>query len=672
MRRKPLFLAFLLVISLSGLLFGLSLYLQPTQTRLGLFVILGASLLGAASFLSGLNDTYDLVGKSLGKRRKQLPTHASQDYNFDDISVVFESKPSYPILEFSILNCGDVPTQISAIHIVKVASIKDEHGLKRYLLGARTKLDFRLQESANGSWQQVFGNHQVASLQPGESEAFQLTLECMNTVNLLDIRIEFISLISDKPQVAFPKEMIAVHSPPEDFDERGTITILNRAKALEAVLDNGPIELWPDTIYQHCPMWYPLFLRGASHLCLYDDMIDLKIFKERFEKDFALGPILASFGENLQRLPIGKNTKTLLSEWIMSPSKLTSIPVWDNENHAEIVLLGLLETIPSSEQFPFLFRVLDSTFTTKLPVDLTVSEENLVFSATWLKGVCEENLINGGLGNVRHFSLVSVRQQIISRIVEKFGNQVIDLLILLVSISRNDYAICNEKLEQLTKLGVEDNTDYLKTVKFWKEWDRVRRKKTNRYRDSIWKAHCLRLSNLYDLTQASTHQIKEFLNAQRKLDEGEKLALANNSWSDSKDLSIIAMDSSTQVKIAILQHTNCSREILLKLMKDTEKTVRSWVAGHTLADETILWDFKDESEFTVLMTVADNPNCPQELLTRLADNDVTGVVKSVLANPNCPIELIYSKAISENDELIKHHAREILAKMGLKEPPNMA
>ena len=78
MKHRNLFLAFLLLIAITGFVIGISLYFQPEQSTLGIFVIIGAALLGTAAFISGLNDTYDLIGKL--SRQNKRPFNKDNDF----------------------------------------------------------------------------------------------------------------------------------------------------------------------------------------------------------------------------------------------------------------------------------------------------------------------------------------------------------------------------------------------------------------------------------------------------------------------------------------------------------------------------------------------------------------------------------------------------------------
>lgn len=83
MKYKNLSLAFLFLIAITGIVFGISLYFQRQQSALGIFVIIGASLLGVATFISGLNDAYDLIGKVSGQKNQlSLETPGQDDSQY--------------------------------------------------------------------------------------------------------------------------------------------------------------------------------------------------------------------------------------------------------------------------------------------------------------------------------------------------------------------------------------------------------------------------------------------------------------------------------------------------------------------------------------------------------------------------------------------------------------
>ena len=75
MKIRNLILSLVLVTALVLGVVGTSLMLQPQSPTLGMMIIIGAAILGVLGSLSGINDTFDLVGKlfggeSLDERRK--------------------------------------------------------------------------------------------------------------------------------------------------------------------------------------------------------------------------------------------------------------------------------------------------------------------------------------------------------------------------------------------------------------------------------------------------------------------------------------------------------------------------------------------------------------------------------------------------------------------------
>lgn len=133
------------------------------------------------------------------------------------IQVIFEKYPRYPLLNFSVINSGEQPVQITSIRVIKAVSMKDEHALERHLLGPRTKLEFSLQNSPEGTWVQAFGSAVVSNLNPGEAEAFQLVLDCENTVNLLDLEVEFLSSGEEQAEVYISPNIIVIQLSPAFF-----------------------------------------------------------------------------------------------------------------------------------------------------------------------------------------------------------------------------------------------------------------------------------------------------------------------------------------------------------------------------------------------------------------------------------------------------------------------
>lgn len=85
MKHRNLLLALLVLVAIAVFIIGVSLYFQPEQSTLGILIIIGAAILGAAAFISGLNDTYDLIGK-LSRKDKQPASDLSNPHTLSESS----------------------------------------------------------------------------------------------------------------------------------------------------------------------------------------------------------------------------------------------------------------------------------------------------------------------------------------------------------------------------------------------------------------------------------------------------------------------------------------------------------------------------------------------------------------------------------------------------------
>jgi hypothetical protein len=83
-------------------------------------------------------------------------------------TIAFEPRPRYPKLEFSIVNGQPVPIQITAIRVVKAASIKAEYDAVRFLTGSRIELKFNVRAAEHGEWVSAF---------PGQVRPEELTAQ---------------------------------------------------------------------------------------------------------------------------------------------------------------------------------------------------------------------------------------------------------------------------------------------------------------------------------------------------------------------------------------------------------------------------------------------------------------------------------------------------------------
>src|SRR4029077_9585982 len=120
---------------------------------------------------------------------------------------IFQSRPKYPKLNFSVLNGSRRRMQITSLKAIKGASVKDNHTGLHFFTGPRLKLEYSLKDAKDGDISETLGE-QVSNLEPGEAEAFSISLECENTVNLLDLEVEYINATSDRANICYPNEII--------------------------------------------------------------------------------------------------------------------------------------------------------------------------------------------------------------------------------------------------------------------------------------------------------------------------------------------------------------------------------------------------------------------------------------------------------------------------------
>ncbi|PJF38611.1 MAG: hypothetical protein CUN55_16800, partial [Phototrophicales bacterium] len=80
MKTKHIVTTIIVMLSLVALVVGLSLFLQPGQSTLSIILIIGAAILGVSGFISGFNDTYDLIGKLTGNKAQDLGQESGEPF----------------------------------------------------------------------------------------------------------------------------------------------------------------------------------------------------------------------------------------------------------------------------------------------------------------------------------------------------------------------------------------------------------------------------------------------------------------------------------------------------------------------------------------------------------------------------------------------------------------
>jgi hypothetical protein len=256
------------------------------------------------------------------------------------VQIVFEDAPEYPVLNLSIVNLTQNPVQITAIRVIKAASVKDHHDRIDYFTGPRLRLDFSLKGSRTGQWVRAFGEQQVSHLGGLEAEAFQLSLECENTLSIVDLDIEYVSAAGSG--CAFSESVALVHAPFADRSAGGLITVVERSTALDALLNHTNDAIYSREPYKECAALGPVLLRSAACFCRDQPSLGWRRLKKSFDGDKLFGIVVTSFAELGARVRLSGEVKQELELWAHQPEKLGSIPTWDDEALSAVFLDAVL------------------------------------------------------------------------------------------------------------------------------------------------------------------------------------------------------------------------------------------------------------------------------------------------------------------------------------------
>lgn len=331
---------------------------QETELQLIPVILRGAELPGflsnrnwvdfreEASFAESLERliwgiTGDPMLRDANEKAKMKPTFGQ----VSSVELLYEREPDYPCLDFSICNRSNARATVTEIRVAKAATVKDEHGSFSFFTGPKMKLEFSLRDSVEGIWQRTF-RHKVTKLDPGECDTFQLELDCENTLNLVDIELEFLIADSVKPHRYSPSDIVVVHAPvsdeyPASEEESGAILVIDRMQAIRALLDEKQLTLWPGKAYSDCANLLPLFLRGAAFLARMNIAENWEILRDRFERDKQWGPILASFSDFAVRNEVPPAVLEYLRACVRDPKLIKRMALWDTESFSATVLSNL-------------------------------------------------------------------------------------------------------------------------------------------------------------------------------------------------------------------------------------------------------------------------------------------------------------------------------------------
>lgn len=496
------------------------------------------------------------------------------------ISVVFQTRPRYPRLDLSLVNNGDIPIQIIGIRPFKAASVKHERSRNRQFVGPRLRFNFALDKA--GSRDKEVLDDRVVELDAGKAEALSLIFECQNTLNLVDLEVEFVSATSGEAQFCYPSHLIVVDSPAEEDNSKGLIVLIEREAAFEALLSKDRENLWSALGYSGEGPLQTLLLRGAGTLMIGDQDKRWRALTERHTGD--LGPIMASVAELSGSVDSLRKLRRDTRCWIDNPAKLMKLGMWDTEAFGETIAEDFLmeETSPLRREIHCLM-MLDSTLETGYFTD----EESVRAGDKELR----ERLGSVGLQVTRQFWLEKLLRR-----HEKGCTEYL-LMSLLLQPFRSDYY--HRTLAKLTALSEVQYRYYdERTVsKQWLQWWEAH--KNNSQRSTLnWRPHSPRLVAALDVYFADSNSIT-VSEAIRSDDCLLRLAVALQ-HSSKLELGIaLARDPDVAIRFALVRNPQLPEDILTILCDDRHSLIRFWTAAH--------------------------PNTGIQVLTRLAQDTVPSV-----------------------------------------------
>ncbi|MCX3286221.1 hypothetical protein OR263_05745 [Streptomyces sp. NEAU-H22] len=512
-------------------------------------------------------------------------------------AVIFESRPVYPNLEFSIINRGRTPVQITSIRLVKASSIKAAYrgdGVE-YITGPRLELEFDLRTAGQRTWTSAFSG-QISNLAPHEAEAFVLNLSTKNTLNLVDIEFEYINSATPHVLMARPSEIIYVDSPMLNQGYAGSIQLVSRSAALSSLFNGSPAPIHGPAVDAYPEDVRTLFLRGTAHLC-YDHVADAWHHVVRhFDGSPQLGPAVASFAEFGQACGLPDSVRDGLEAWLGDPAAIRRAPTWDYESHALIAEKGLIVDFPPQLGAPKFtitrsaaqcFKLLDSTLT--LDPDAPPSREDWLAYVQYVLG---------------ETTLSMTRVAILRRLVDCYGAGLIEYLIVNLRLSSLADAEHERLLEAV--LGSEapspdPSSDVNRIQERWRTWWESQRD-FPAYSKLRWRPLSPRLANAASALFARAPE-----EVPTDLDELVRLAVARNPYVLDHFASDLVGDPEVQIRWELARSRHVSPKTLEILARDPSSMVRRWVASNPNTNDETLAVLSDDEEEIVRSFLNQNP-----------------------------------------------------------------
>ncbi|MFE5729546.1 hypothetical protein ACFQ7A_01335 [Streptomyces sp. NPDC056528] len=511
-------------------------------------------------------------------------------------AVVFETRPSFPKLDFSVVNRGKTPIQITAIRVLKAASIKSACNGEwtENLWGRRLQLDFDLHTARQGRWVSALTGG-VSNLAPYEAEAFALDLSAAGTLNLVDIEFEYISAATPHALMARPSEIIYVDSPLMRIGYPGSIQVISREDALSSLLDGAPVPIHGPAIEYDPEDAKILFLRGVAHL-RHDDVSDTwNRVAEKFGDSLDFGPAVASFAEFGQTCGLPESVSEGLEAWLSDPAAIRRAPNWDNESHSRIVHEFLIPELPPQVGLPEFsvsrsaarcLKIIDSTLS--LPPG-ELSTDNYLEFTSWV---------------LKKTTLSLVREDVLKRLVDCYGAGAVEYVMVNLRLSSTGESQPDRLLEETLgddgppRHSSPNGTFIQDRWRSW--WESCENSST--YSKLPWRPLSPRIEKA---TRALFARTPEDVPAD--MDEIVMMAVARNPYVIDHFAARLAKKAGFQVRREMAAGLHASPKTLDILGRDPSPTVRRWVAVNGNTSEKTLAVLRDDESEKVRSSLSENP-----------------------------------------------------------------
>jgi len=476
-------------------------------------------------------------------------------YKDCSVYIVFEKYSRYPFLNFSVVNNTPQTVQITSIHIVKAATLKDEHESIRYLLGPKTKLSFSLSKSKIGEWENALGDSFICDLKSGDIETFQLSLECINTVNMLDFEVEYITPGSRTPLVILSPEIVLIHSPVPSDSNNGEVLVLNRHQAFSNLFETDLTKTQVWKTISSCDNGSWLLLRGAAYLTRdnFEEGWNKLIGKYETKPEF--GPILASFSELVDRQRLPDCILNYLFSWIQNPEKIIKIFSWDEESHSIIIFDNLVGI--SRDKDEFILKILDST-------------------------ICVPNLPENGetqseiVDFMKELSLYKLRITAIEQLLKKYKEGCTEYIIANIIVDDHIWFSLHRMFCEFHP-GIEEFKncyDKEEIVEFWLNWWK-KAKSEKKYSVLDWKRQSPRLYQAFYAFQACSET--ELIELSSDPDPVVRLKVTQNPRTPLIALRRLTQDNYSSIRLSVVSHKNVDMDCLKILAHDKNILVQKRV-----------------------------------------------------------------------------------------------